>query len=550
MEGRTTLIVAHRLSTLRARRIVWSSSTRVRSSSRERTTSSLPKAGCTRSCTACKEVRRRTEPCRRCPAPEPLRLDATGTAVVRARTSRPGQPMTENGRRPKVVVLGMMSKIPVAGVVWQTLHYLIGFERLGLDAYYVEAHARTPSMLMTSENDDSAALAADFIGAVMARHGLGDRWAFQALHSDARCYGLSAGELGRLYRDAELILNLSRRDAAPSGARGERAARVPRNRSRCSRRSRCSTNFRRPSTSSTSTARTSRSPRTTARRRARCRARVATSFARRANRSCSTGGKVSGHPSTGASRPLPTGISPGATSATTAACYGWTKDDEFRRVIDLPAATSVDLELALANCDAVDHAALVKHGWRVRSAARALRDIDTYRRYIRALARRVQRRQGAERRLSHRLVLRPQRHVSRRGRPVVMQDTGFGETLPTGRGSSRSDSRRGRGCARSCARRLRPPCDRCPRGSPFPLQPRRRSGRDARGDRRARPRAAYPSHPVPCASRRPRRHTGLEASAVPRPRTRSTSSTGAGGRGSSSHRGLHSSDGTAPPVPT
>ena len=34
---------------------------------------------------------------------------------------------------PKIVVLGMMTKIPVAGVVWQTLHYLLGFERLGFE---------------------------------------------------------------------------------------------------------------------------------------------------------------------------------------------------------------------------------------------------------------------------------------------------------------------------------------------------------------------------------------------------------------------------------
>ena len=64
--------------------------------------------------------------------------------------------MAGSGRqpRPKVVVLGMMTKMPVAGVVWQNLHYLLGFERLGYAAYYVEAHARTPSMLMRSEQDD------------------------------------------------------------------------------------------------------------------------------------------------------------------------------------------------------------------------------------------------------------------------------------------------------------------------------------------------------------------------------------------------------------
>ncbi len=62
----------------------------------------------------------------------------------------------------------MMTKMPVAGVVWQTLHYLLGFERLGYEAYYVETHARTPSMLMSDEDDDSSALAAEFIAASCA----------------------------------------------------------------------------------------------------------------------------------------------------------------------------------------------------------------------------------------------------------------------------------------------------------------------------------------------------------------------------------------------
>ena len=56
-----------------------------------------------------------------------------------------------------IVVLGMMTKMPVAGVVWQTVHYLVGLRRLGWDVYYVESHARTPSMLMEKESDDGSA---------------------------------------------------------------------------------------------------------------------------------------------------------------------------------------------------------------------------------------------------------------------------------------------------------------------------------------------------------------------------------------------------------
>ena len=63
----------------------------------------------------------------------------------------------------KIVLLGMMSQMPVAGVVWQTMHYLVGFQRLGYDVYYVEAHARTPTMLMQDESDDSSAKAVAFI---------------------------------------------------------------------------------------------------------------------------------------------------------------------------------------------------------------------------------------------------------------------------------------------------------------------------------------------------------------------------------------------------
>src|SRR5712691_3202725 len=108
----------------------------------------------------------------------------------------------------KIVLLGMMSKIPVAGNIWLVLHYMVGFKRLGYDVYYVEAHARTPSMFMEHEDDDGSANAAAFIAGVMQRFDLGDRWAFHALHDDGRCYGLGEDQLKELYSSAELIINL------------------------------------------------------------------------------------------------------------------------------------------------------------------------------------------------------------------------------------------------------------------------------------------------------------------------------------------------------
>ncbi|MDQ3723261.1 MAG: glycosyltransferase, partial [Actinomycetota bacterium] len=108
----------------------------------------------------------------------------------------------------KIVVLGMMAKMPVPGVVWQTLHYLIGLRNLGFDPYYVEAHARTPTMLMQRETDDGSARAAAFLDASLRPYGLERRWAFHALHDDGRVHGLSEAELGKVLREAELLVNL------------------------------------------------------------------------------------------------------------------------------------------------------------------------------------------------------------------------------------------------------------------------------------------------------------------------------------------------------
>jgi hypothetical protein len=115
--------------------------------------------------------------------------------------------MQATGKK-KIVLLGMMSQMPVAGVVWQTVHYLVGFERLGYDTYYVEAHARTPTMLMQHESDDSSAKAVEFISNVMRRFDFSDKWAFHALHDNGDCYGMNHAALNDLYRSAHLLINL------------------------------------------------------------------------------------------------------------------------------------------------------------------------------------------------------------------------------------------------------------------------------------------------------------------------------------------------------
>src|SRR4051812_47784264 len=107
----------------------------------------------------------------------------------------------------------MMTKMPVAGVVWQTAHYLVGLRRLGYEPYYVEAGGHQPSAMLIGPGgdaespDDRLAAGCAFIDRVMARFDLARNWALHDVYGN-RSYGLSDGELSALYRDAELIINL------------------------------------------------------------------------------------------------------------------------------------------------------------------------------------------------------------------------------------------------------------------------------------------------------------------------------------------------------
>ena len=110
-------------------------------------------------------------------------------------------------RRPRIVVFGMITKMPVAGVIWQTVQYLIGFRELGYAVTYVEAHGRTPTMFMDQAEDDGWTRAAHVLAGVMERFGFGKDWAYEDRDA-GRHFGLDEAELRRRYASADLLINL------------------------------------------------------------------------------------------------------------------------------------------------------------------------------------------------------------------------------------------------------------------------------------------------------------------------------------------------------
>jgi GT2 family glycosyltransferase len=331
--------------------------------------------------------------------------------------------------RPKIVLLGMMTKIPVAGVVWQTLHYLLGFQRLGFDPFYVEAHARTPGMLMRTETDDSSILAAEFIRDHLGRFGLAGKWAYHALHADGRIYGMTRRELDRTYATAELIVNLhGGTEPRPEHYETGRLVYVETDPVQLQVElydgKEETFSFLEPHvaffTFGENYGKAGGLP-------------VTERFTFHPTRQpvvCDLwlGGGADGgaYTTVGNWRQSWRDVTFGGER------YGWSKEQEFRKFFSLPSRTGRSFELALSSHTPQDRELLTSRGWRARDAMELSTDVEAYRDYVRSSRGEFTAAKDQNVRLRTGWFSDRGATYLAAGRPVVMQNTGFGDVLPTG----------------------------------------------------------------------------------------------------------------------
>lgn len=335
----------------------------------------------------------------------------------------------------KIVLFGMMVNKPVAGIAHLTMPYLVGLERLGYQAYYVEAHGSWPTQLQdpTDPTSDGSREAGAYIERVMRHFGFRGRWAFHARHSDGSCYGMTARELRRLYAGADLFLNLHGGTYPPEElADDDRLILIDTD------------------------------PVGLQIRASKGDAEVLEFLG--AHAAHFSWGENLGNDDCGV--PMPTGFDfrptrepvlldlwgshaePAREVFTTIGnwqqlnddleyggeVYRWSKHHEFLNFLDLPTRTAQAFELSLASYDDDVQQMLEGNGWRVRPAAEISYDLDVYRRYIIdsrgeftvAKDQNVRLRSGwfSDRSATYLAA----------GRPVVTQETGFSNHLPTGEG--------------------------------------------------------------------------------------------------------------------
>lgn len=112
-------------------------------------------------------------------------------------------------KRKKIVVMGFAASCPIAGVIWQHVHYIVGLQRLGHDVYYIEDSARLPYNPVTYEVNEDYTYAAGILKKLAAQFGFEDRWGYCARYLPGHdCAGLTKAQITQLYRDADAILNV------------------------------------------------------------------------------------------------------------------------------------------------------------------------------------------------------------------------------------------------------------------------------------------------------------------------------------------------------
>jgi hypothetical protein len=109
--------------------------------------------------------------------------------------------------RGRVIVLHFVGQMPLAGIAWQAMHYVLGLERLGYEAWYIEDGGANPydprrnSVVMDCEYN------VGYVRQMMEQYGLGDRWAYWDAINDVY-HGLSRERVRELYRDSDALINL------------------------------------------------------------------------------------------------------------------------------------------------------------------------------------------------------------------------------------------------------------------------------------------------------------------------------------------------------
>jgi hypothetical protein len=105
--------------------------------------------------------------------------------------------------------MGFIGRCPIAGVLWQHIHYIVGLQQLGHDVFYIEDSARIPYNPTTFTEGEDYRHAAEVLDRTSREFGFEDRWAYRPRYLGRReSVGLPYDRIAEIYRNADAILNI------------------------------------------------------------------------------------------------------------------------------------------------------------------------------------------------------------------------------------------------------------------------------------------------------------------------------------------------------
>ncbi|MDQ5854682.1 MAG: hypothetical protein M3380_21945 [Chloroflexota bacterium] len=337
----------------------------------------------------------------------------------------------EKPSKGKIVVWGIMAWYPLAGVVYQFLHYLNGLRRLGYDPYYIEDSMRDVYDPRINDYTPDARDNLKELVPILQAYGYGDRWAFRGLYPKGECFGMTEAQLLQLYREADACLNIT----GGQEIREEHRA--------CPRHIYVETD---PVASQVKVVQGNE--RTIARLAAHdthfsfgenlgaldCSVPVERFHWLPTRQPVDMDLWANPYGAQGTVyNTIATWSNKGREITYQGETYYWRKDLEFKKFLDLPRRSAVSFEIAAGVSKDVERL-LRDHGWRQIDSLRISRDVDRYRTYIQCSRGEFTVAKDQNIRLRSGWFSDRSACYLAAGRPVINQETGFSKFLPTGKG--------------------------------------------------------------------------------------------------------------------
>ncbi len=110
----------------------------------------------------------------------------------------------------RIIVAGLIAQYPLGGLAWHYLQYVLGLARLGHDVYYLEDSGGWPYNPIEDGLGQDCSYNIQYLSKAMSRLGLDDKWIYclQMPHK-ADWFGLPDAERTAVLQSADLLLDIS-----------------------------------------------------------------------------------------------------------------------------------------------------------------------------------------------------------------------------------------------------------------------------------------------------------------------------------------------------